>query len=333
VLLLSLQKRLGFGRAFEEFLNKKRRWDPAYYGDIKKHEIRIMWDLNGDRLKLRIPFIVTVWDINALIHPMFPEWVDTPYGFDDYAMRAAYIICGTEVGARQIAHHCNVSPERIRVIPFPTPEFALAGRAGEECRLTAGRMPYLFYPARFWPHKNHVTVIRALALLKQKGLKINLVLTGRNDGNHAYIKDLADSLGVTEQITYLGVLTLDELTLVYRNSFCLVYASLFGPDNLPPLEAFGLGVPVIASEIPGAREQYGNACLYFAPTSEESLASRILELHSDSQLQWSLIELGRARANSWTADHYVQRFADIIEEFELLARTWQYCDSEFPKPR
>ena len=332
-LLLRLSKRLDFGRVFVDFLNRMRRWDPAYYKDIKEREIRIMWYMNGDRLKVRIPFIMTVWDINALIHPMFPEWVDTPYGFDDYLLRAAYVICGTEVGARQISHHCGTTPERIRVIPFPTPEFALAVHNRTKSRPTTELRPFLFYPARFWPHKNHVTVIRALALLKGEGLEINLVLTGRDDGNKAYIMELADSLGVTNQITYLGVLTLEELALVYRDSFCLVYASLFGPDNLPPLEAFGLGVPVIASEIPGAREQYGDACLYFESTSEESLAAAILQLHSDSRLQRSLIDRGRVRANSWTADHYVQRFSEIIEEFELFARTWQYCDSEFPKPR
>ena len=41
--------------------------------------------------------------------------------------------------------------------------------------------------------------------------------------------------------------------------------SLFGPENLPPLEAMALGCPVVAADVPGAREQLGDAALRVPP--------------------------------------------------------------------
>jgi glycosyltransferase involved in cell wall biosynthesis len=41
----------------------------------------------------------------------------------------------------------------------------------------------------------------------------------------------------------------------------LRYPSFFGAENLPPLEAFALGCPVIAADMPGAREQLGDAAI------------------------------------------------------------------------
>ena len=37
---------------------------------------------------------------------------------------------------------------------------------------------YLFYPAQFWPHKNHITLLAALALLRERGITERLVLCG-----------------------------------------------------------------------------------------------------------------------------------------------------------
>ena len=39
---------------------------------------------------------------------------------------------------------------------------------------------YLFYPAHFWPHKNHEILIDAFALLRKRFSNIKLVLSGGN---------------------------------------------------------------------------------------------------------------------------------------------------------
>src|SRR5688572_28148468 len=34
---------------------------------------------------------------------------------------------------------------------------------------------YLFYPAQFWPHKNHKRIVEALALLRDRGTRVDVV--------------------------------------------------------------------------------------------------------------------------------------------------------------
>ena len=47
----------------------------------------------------------------------------------------------------------------------------------------------------------------------------------------------------------------------YKYAVALVMPTFFGPTNIPPLEAFALGCPVITSNIYGIPEQVGDAAL------------------------------------------------------------------------
>jgi glycosyltransferase involved in cell wall biosynthesis len=89
------------------------------------------------------------------------------------------------------------------------------------------------------------------------------------------------------------------------------------------MEAFALGCPVIAADVPGAEEQMGDAALYFDPDSETQLAARIKELHAGPELVKSLIERGRERASRWTTRDYVAGIFQIADEFESMRRNWR----------
>ena len=49
--------------------------------------------------------------------------------------------------------------------------------------------------------------------------------------------------------------------LLYTEALALVMPTYFGPTNLPPLEAFQTGTPVLYSDLPGMREQVGDAAI------------------------------------------------------------------------
>src|SRR5262249_39634600 len=99
--------------------------------------------------------------------------------------------------------------------------------------------------------------------------------------------------------------------------------------NFPPLEAMASGCPVITADVRGAREQYGDAALFFPPTSDVELARRIKELVDDDRARQDLISRGYRRAASWTPDDYVSAVIQILNEFAATARAWERCDSVF----
>lgn len=266
-------------------------YEPPYFRQLRELNIRLIWNVGIHVLDAFVPFIMTVWDSNHRTHSMFPEFSYVSDGkklherFTDFDRparflnRASFIIVGTERGKQELIEAFGAYPGKVRVIPFPTP--ALPGR--EECGPTAERPPYVFYPGRFWPHKNQVVLVHALKLLRDRwGIVLHCVFSGIDNGNLSYVMRTAEQLGVREQIEYLGNVPLKQLAELYRNAMALVFCSALGPDNFPPLEAMSVGCPVITTDIPGAREAYGDAAIFFSPTNENHLAECIKALLDDS---------------------------------------------------
>ena len=127
---------------------------------------------------------------------------------------------------------------------------------------------------------------------------------------------------MADQVHFLGFVPREDLVGLYRNALALTYPTFFGPENLPPLEAFGLGCPVIASRVRGADEQLGDAALLVDPTDVEGLAGAVWSLYQDQGLRKQLICRGRQRAARWTAEHFVQKVLAFIDGFGRVRRCW-----------
>jgi glycosyltransferase involved in cell wall biosynthesis len=101
---------------------------------------------------------------------------------------------------------CRYAMERERAICIPfspstyvgqsTPEAAADAAALAKYRLEPG---YLFYPAQFWPRKNHMTLLAALALLCERGITEWLVLCGSDRGGRGKINAAIRPYGLSDQ--------------------------------------------------------------------------------------------------------------------------------------
>ena len=73
--------------------------------------------------------------------------------------------------------------------------------------------------------------------------------------------------------------------------------AIFGPTNLPPLEAFELGVPVLYSDKPGLRDQVGDAALLLDLKDPLVLANHLNKLITDPLVRTRLINAGYDQKN------------------------------------
>ncbi|UCV03271.1 glycosyltransferase [Dechloromonas denitrificans] len=297
------------------------------------NEIEFTWSIGHyEHEAFDVPYITTVFDLQHRLQPWFPEvsqgglWDIREEFFSRYVRRAAYVITGTEEGRREIERFYRVPAKRIRVLPLPTPSFCLNQPQSDFLsRLSAlgitGR--YLFYPAQFWAHKNHANLLHALRLLNDGETEpFQLALVGSDHGNLDYVRSLARTLGIEQQVLFLGFVTREDLIALYQGAFALTYTTLFGPDNLPPLEAFALGCPVIMSDYDGAREQLEDAPLYVDTTAPESIATAVRQLLQDTSLRQKKIELGHIRAQQWSSADYVREIFSILDEYAAVRRCW-----------
>ena len=149
-----------------------------------------------------------------------------------------------------------------------------------------------------------------------------LVFVGSDKGNQEYIKKLVAELQLSTQVHFLGFVPQSDLVSLYQHAFALVFTTFFGPDNLPPLEAFALGCPVIASNVAGAQEQLGDAALLVDPKDEKQIALAIKSLRDRPELRSTLVQRGLERASRWTGQDYIKGVFSILDELERVRRCW-----------
>jgi glycosyltransferase involved in cell wall biosynthesis len=295
------------------------------------HGCEFIWNLAPGTPTLELPFIAMVWDLQHRLQPYFPEvsaaaeWQRREALFRELLQRAAYVVTGNASGQQEIERFYHVPPERIRRLPHPTPRFALTAPPTDPGLLARWNLApgYLFYPAQFWPHKNHAGLLRAAQVLRnQFGLRPPLVLVGADKSNLGYVRRLADELGVADQLRVLGFVSREELVALYRHALALVYLTYFGPENLPPLEAMALGCPVIASRVSGADEQLGDAALLVDPRDPLAIAQSISDLAANRDLRSRLVERGAVRARRHTADDFVRGVLELLDEFAAIRACW-----------
>lgn len=308
---------------------------------VARAGVDVVWGFSGTHLVPDAPFVTIVWDLQHRLQPWFPEvsggreWARREREFSGRVRRASAVIVGTEAGRRELASFYQVPGERIHVLPHPTPRFALeapppaSGAPDPLVRfgLAAG---YALYPAQLWPHKNHANLLLALARLRDRGLRLPLVVVGSDRGNGAFVRERIRALGLGDQVRLLGFVTVAELVALYRGALCLAYPSLFGPENLPPLEAFALGCPVIAADVSGSEEQLGDAALRVPGTDPDALAEALLRVHGDAALRATLVERGRQRARRFTGAEFVRGVFGILDGLEPWVRCWRHTDGGPP---
>ena len=96
----------------------------------------------------------------------------------------------------------------------------------------------------------------------------------------------------------------------------------FGPTNLPPLEAFTLGIPVLYSDLAGLREQVGDAGLLMDLTNPESMADHIKALIDDTQLRNRLIQAGYARLAYFDTQDRLGVLRTVLNDFRAKRSCW-----------
>lgn len=302
---------------------------------LQEKEIDITWNWGLSYPIRKLPYIATVWDLQHRLQPYFPEfsndwWCDLESFYVETLGRAACIITGTEVGKKEVQSFYQVPKDRIKVLPFATPHFALNSCIKEKRKLFSQyNLPdsildrFIFYPATFSTHKNHANLLFSLKYLKDEfGLKIPVIFTGAEQYNSGYINQLINDLDLQHQVYILGFIPLEDLASFYRYAFALTFVSLHGPDNLPPLEAFALGCPVIASNVPGSEEQLGEAALLIDSKDPKQIALAIKSLIDTPDLRKSLVQKGFLRASQWSGQDYIKGVCSILDEFAAIRRCW-----------
>jgi glycosyltransferase involved in cell wall biosynthesis len=154
----------------------------------------------------------------------------------------------------------------------------------------------LFYPATPFIYKNHSSIIKALndiGIEQQK--QITLHLTCQKDD----LKDIVRQPGGSFRINFMGKIDLTGMFRMYKCSDALLFPSYIETIGLPIIEAASTGLPIIAADLPYAREalrEYKGAV--FIPAGDpEAWRQEILKLLGNRGIRYQPMEI--SISDSW----------------------------------
>lgn len=277
-----------------------------------------------------IPSIAYLPNMMHRYYPRFPEFpfrerITRDIVYKYYARKAVIYASDSRQGIEDIHKFLHVPLNKGRVIPFIPAGYIYKHRGmtiGEiKSTLKKYNLPkkFIFYPAQFWHHKNHLRLIRALQIIKKKyNTDINLVLAGNADGKYKETAQLAfseaEKLGVAPQITHLGYVSDIEMVALYKKSLALVNPSLLGPTGIPFVEAIVLGTPIIGPDIWEVPKTVGKVGILFNPFSPKDMAEKICMAWQDADLRKKLTREARLLSQNITPQNHAKQWQEVIEE-------------------
>jgi glycosyltransferase involved in cell wall biosynthesis len=276
---------------------------------------------------LDLPFIYSQWDVGHRSIPDFPEmrcgrdpWTQREAQCRRMLGQASYILVGNEAGAAELREMFGVAASKLVVLPFPNPDFTTIEAA---MPVWCPRGPFFLYPAQFWPHKNHHTLLLAIArLARRAGPSPELVFVGDDKGNSSHLRAAAAELGLTNRVRFMGFVPRGELKALYQAATALVFPSLLGPNNLPPQEAAVLGCPMVLSDLPGHREQLGEGALYARPLAAAEWAAAMEHMLTDAALRTTLVARAKTAVARYTVEAYGARLDSLFSELAARRQLW-----------
>lgn len=289
-------------------------------------DLAVFPNANEKCLACQLPYLACVHDLQHRINPQFPEvgsgvrWQRREWFFSRLMKEADWIVAESEVGKKQILKFYQPDPEMISVLPYVVPPYLEEVKIGKkeiQKIIKKYRLPkkFLYYPAQLWPHKNHELIVKGMGLLKQKGIEVELVLVGSKKSEwqvYEKMRKLARGLGVWSQIKVLGYVDDHEIVGMYKLATALVMPTWFGPSNIPPLEAFYLGCPVITSDIEGVRDQVGDAALLVDVADPASMAQAIEVVWKSKSEREKLKTRGKKRIKDWGEGEFAGKLETIM---------------------
>jgi glycosyltransferase involved in cell wall biosynthesis len=309
-----------------QWLFKKTGINPVLFRKYFKYVMNDFWILKRTKADIYIfpsqddksylyglnAIVITmVHDLMHKFYPFFPEVSGAirDYHYSNIVRYSDHLVVDSKIGKSHVESFYPKIGSKISILPFTfikdePLEFS------EIIELKGVR--FIFYPAQFWMHKNHLNLLKAIRMVKDEIPDILLVLTGASKNSKNLCLEYINESEIDNNVKILGFVSESEISFLYKNAVSLIFPSFFGPTNIPPLEAISFGCPIVISDVFGNKEQCGDSAIYFNPDSVESLVLAIKKIWNISELRNSLIDNARLKRMSMSEKEHFSNFYNIV---------------------
>lgn len=287
---------------------------------IKKNDIEAIYTFFGAGLPhpRHVRSVVNV-AYPIICYPDSPYWKYIAYG--QYlriktliAMRvirlrnATTIIVETETMRRRVARVLERSAEKIRVIPPSVSSYV----HDNEWRQNRPVKNFVFVSG-LDGHKNLWRLYEvALELRRRKWMEFTFTLTATRE---LYLNTLraaqCDTNVIDLHFRFLGTVPPTMIMDVYRDADVVVSLSDLESFSNNYMEAWRVGLPIIASERDFAREICGGSAIYVEPHDADDVCNKMMAIASDGSLRKELVEVGKSKLKALPSQQ--ERFGMVMD--------------------
>lgn len=215
----------------------------------------------------------------------------------------------------------GVRRERISVIPNAIcpldflPYIDMDTTEFEKVHKLEGKRRVLFV-GQISKRKGVDTLVQAINLIVNGQGRDDLVFLFVGDGDYREkARDLARSYHIDNYVRFLGKVAFQDLVAAYNSSDAYVLPSL--SEGMPTviLEAMFFGLPVITTDLPCLRDNFGDYTVLVPPGDEHTLACAVTGLLDDTARCQHLCASGRELVRSnYTWDNVVLAYERLYEQ-------------------
>jgi glycosyltransferase involved in cell wall biosynthesis len=217
---------------------------------------------------------------------------------------------------------CSEELARLGKIADPMSKFLVIPNGVEWDRFKPVERPRnkkvkILFIGRLIPRKGFERVIRALPEVQEKARETFEVEVVGSGEHRKKLDDLAQELGVVEQIKYVGTVPYDQLEKSYQRADIFVLTSL--SEGMPSviLEAMGCGLPVVASDVGGNNELVKDGWNGYLIRGDDSskLASDLVQLIDDENLRSEMGQRSREMAKQYNWEEIMRQYNELYLKY------------------
>lgn len=230
------------------------------------------------------PLVLTAWGSDILLLPKQSFY----WRFlVKYALkRADLVTCNSEVLRRGLVG-LGVAPTKIRIIYNGIDTQKFKPQPGKEFRTRLGLqgVPVVISTRKLRPIYNVEMLVKAVPLILERMPQVSFIIAGYGERKE-YLEGLAASLGVSENVRFVGWITHDELPAYLTSSDIYVSTSLSDGTSVSLQEAMACELAPVVTDLPANREWIkdgGNG--FIVPINNpQALAEKIIYLIENKEI-------------------------------------------------